>query len=347
MTERHETLFGLLGRLSLTEDRPPGGVRVEAEVHNFLSEVKVTQWYKNTEAETLTAKYYFPLDEAASVCAFQAEYEDGTVVDGIVREKGAAKREYLSAVKQGKSAQLLESLRPDIFLVSVGNIEPGASIKIKLTYVAPLKNEGKAARFLLPTHVALRYSPTPGSGLPAECSSRALPFTGMNISVKFFTKSQFTNITSPTHGMNPSLSIKSADKVCEATLQDMALDRDLVLLCQEENPHQPEACIELSTDGTMAGVVTFRPEIEFREVKREIIFLVDRSGSMNDMTWTGRTNMENAREALLLFLRSLPPHCSFNIVGFGSSFTPLFPVSRPYDDESLQEAVSYAASMQP
>jgi len=39
----------------------------------------------------------------------------------------------------------------------------------------------------------------------------------------------------------------------------------------------------------------------------------------------GGDRIEAAQAALLVFLKSLPPGCYFNIVGFGSSFALLFP----------------------
>ena len=41
-------------------------------------------------------------------------------------------------------------------------------------------------------------------------------------------------------------------------------------------------------------------------------FLLDRSGSMSG------SRIEKAREALILFLRSLPPGCMFSVVSFGT-----------------------------
>ena len=35
--------------------------------------------------------------------------------------------------------------------------------------------------------------------------------------------------------------------------------------------------------------------------------------------------IQSAQAALLVFLKSLPPGCYFNIVGFGSTFALLFP----------------------
>ena len=46
-------------------------------------------------------------------------------------------------------------------------------------------------------------------------------------------------------------------------------------------------------------------------------FLVDRSGSM------GGDRIEKAKEALALFIRSLPVGCHFSVISFGSKHTTL------------------------
>ncbi len=60
------------------------------------------------------------------------------------------------------------------------------------------------------------------------------------------------------------------------------------------------------------------PKAEYLDAERgKFVFLLDRSGSM-----TG-TKLELAKEALSLFLQSLPPHSEFQVLSFGSDFTYL------------------------
>ncbi|KAK1898759.1 von Willebrand factor A domain containing protein 5B1 [Dissostichus eleginoides] len=46
-------------------------------------------------------------------------------------------------------------------------------------------------------------------------------------------------------------------------------------------------------------------------------------------------------DAMVLILKSLQPGCLFNIIGFGSTFKPLFPTSQSYEEENLVQASEY------
>lgn len=62
------------------------------------------------------------------------------------------------------------------------------------------------------------------------------------------------------------------------------------------------------------------------------IFIVDRSGSM------GTKKMEMTKEALKLFIQSLPPGCMFEIISFGSQYEVLSPQRKGFsnDDETVK-----------
>ena len=90
-----------------------------------------------------------------------------------------------------------------------------------------------------------------------------------------------------------------------------------------------------------AVMASFFPEFKgnMKQVPCEFIFVVDRSGSMSGKY------IKEAAETLMLFLKSLPEACSFNIVGFGSRFKKLFPESVPYSQSNLDKAVAHTEEL--
>jgi hypothetical protein len=316
------------------------GVRAAVEVHDFIAEIKLSQCFHNAEKHPIEALYRFPVDEASSVCGFSATFDDGSVVNAHIREKDEAIREYREATQAGKQAQLLAEERPDIFSMTVGNLPPGGTAKVEITLVTTLKAEGPASRLLLPTSIAPRYTPLGADAVPPVPAS-ATVFYSLEVDVAFHTLSDIAAISSPTH---PGLAASHAGTTGQARLRGVAMDRDLVILCAEAEPHAPRACVELAPDGSAAGLVSLCPAVAFRDEPRDFVFVVDRSGSMGS-AFAGKTQVEWAGEALELFLRALPEDCRFNVVSFGSRFEALFPAPAPYSDETLAHAARLARGM--
>ena len=116
------------------------------------------------------------------------------------------------------------------------------------------------------------------------------------------------------------------------------MDRDVIITIEVSQPHEPRVWIE-EYNGSYAAMVTLFPHIEFRDVPVEVIFVVDRSGSMCGQ------RIADAKESLLLLLRALPVDCFFNIIGFGSSCDALFPISVKYDELYLSLATDHVRSL--
>ena len=64
----------------------------------------------------------------------------------------------------------------------------------------------------------------------------------------------------------------------------------------------------------------------------EYIFIIDRSGSMSG------ARMEKAKNALIFFLKSLPPNCTFNILSFGSSYQAMY--KTPQGSSMITQAIN-------
>ncbi|MFP5380232.1 MAG: VWA domain-containing protein, partial [Vicinamibacteria bacterium] len=118
-----------------------------------------------------------------------------------------------------------------------------------------------------------------------------------------------------------------------------ALDRDFVLTADASAFETPQAWVE-DRDGNRSIAVACAPRVTTSSSAADVVFVVDRSGSM-----TGEP-IDEVRNALQLCLRSLTSDCTFNIIGFGHQYTSLFSESRVYDQASLDEATRHVERIQ-
>jgi Ca-activated chloride channel family protein len=160
---------------------------------------------------------------------------------------------------------------------------------------------------------------------------------GLDLAVRLNMDAPIARVESPSHPV--SVSINGRDATVTLSQRDAALDRDFVLSVETAGLDVPHARVERDEDGGESIVVTFVPALGDAETAGEIVFLVDRSGSM-----AGQSIAE-VRNALQLCLRSMIPGCFFNIVGFGSRFERLFPESRAYDERSLEAASQHVSGL--
>src|SRR5256885_12397810 len=145
---------------------PLQGVSLRARVIDRVAEVTVEQKFGNPFSETIEAVYVFPLSGGSAVSRFEAQIGKRTV-RGRIEERAKARREYADALQQGKRAALLEQERDDVFTLQVGNITPGETIVVRLTYSErlPFFEDGRT-ELRLPLVVAPRY--VGGQELPRE-----------------------------------------------------------------------------------------------------------------------------------------------------------------------------------
>ena len=221
------------------------------------------------------------------------------------------------------------------------------------------------ARFNLPTVLTPRYVPSSDGGAPsAEAPTAEAALTAPSsipYSLDFeatVTSAGYSTppaVTSPCHKLDVS-STSGGGQVVKLS-QKYDFESDIVLIVHPPDGEQNKAfaVVEAGTDppslssqdrksSMMTGPVValnFTPAFDESSSQQcELLFVVDRSGSMEG------PYINAAREALLLFLKSIPTGCLFNVIGFGSTYECLFEKSVGYDQRSLDTATQHASSMQ-
>ena len=331
----------------ITSEREPiplTGVAIDADISNLSARVMVTQRFVNRETKPIEAVYLFPLDEGAAVCGFEA-LVDGTLVIGEVKEREDAFRLYDEAMESGHGAMLLDEERPDVFQASVGNLLPGAEAVLRITYVTELGVTGGDLRFTIPTTVSPRYAPTEDHAGVGRPDAQALnpprlwsvPY-GLDLKVALSMTGEIVRIDSPSHPI--SIGLNGGNATVTLSQRDTALDRDFVLNVHAPSFEAPQSRVEQGEDGAHAIAISFVPRLPEKVSPAEVIFLVDRSGSM------AGTSIAEVRTALEVCLRSMVSGCWFNIIGFGSTTDRLFETSREYNDATLSEASAYVSTLQ-
>jgi Ca-activated chloride channel family protein len=154
-----------LGALSTARGcLPLEALDVQARIDGLIARTTLTQTFVNAHAEPLEATYLFPLPDRAAVTRFRLEVA-GRVIEGELKERGEARREYQQAIDAGHRAALTEEERPGVFTMKVGNLPPGERAIVRLELVGPLPYSGGEATFRFPLVVAPRYIPgTPLAG---------------------------------------------------------------------------------------------------------------------------------------------------------------------------------------
>src|SRR5205823_7796146 len=99
-----------------------------------------------------------PLPDRAGVTRFIMEV-NGRVVEGEIKERQEARREYTEAIQAGHRAAITEEERPGVFTMRVGNLMPNEIATVHLEMTGPLPYDEGEATFRFPLVVAPRYIP--------------------------------------------------------------------------------------------------------------------------------------------------------------------------------------------
>lgn len=329
-------------------------IHTDVVVRGFTADVESSLIYYNGNNEPVETKFVFPMTDKSAVYKFEAHIEGRRIVAECM-ETNKAQTKYNKALSRGQTAMLMMEDRQsgDIFEIKLGNLPPYTEAKLTLAYVTELPVEPKGVVvFTLPAVLNPRYMPAGSSSAPTSVPDNAIVTHLSNIKKYAMTFSArvvgdyvIKSVTSP----KDKFTVEQPDGATCAIVtlaEPFNFDHDLTLGIQYEEIYRPQIIMEKGSsesEGILKEdvlMLNFFPNFDRAPtIKGEYVFMIDRSGSM------GGTRIRKASETLLLLIKSLPADSRFNIIGFGSTFKPLFDKSKKYDADSLRMAKIYQSKI--
>lgn len=333
-----------------TKYLPQIGLDTQATILSTNSRTTVSQTFVNpSSTEAIPEVFYsFPLYESSSIVGFTCRVGDN-VIKGTVKPKGKANEIYEEAKSKGRTAAILDQSvnAADVFSTRLGNVPAGGTVLIEITLIQELYQDAQTdgIRYTIPVTIAPRYGN--GSG-KSDAPKGVLVKTAIKVDIVMEKGSKIRNIRSPSHPIQVDLGRasdmpESTFESCYASVklrENVVIDEDFVLTVNADKHDLPFAFLEThpTLPNQQALMVSLVPKFSLPPDTSEIIFVIDRSGSMGD-------KIPTLRSALELFLKSLPLGVPFNIISFGSGYESLWPRSKVSSRESLGEALKHTNSV--
>lgn len=275
----------------------------------------------NPSADQLEAELIVPVPNGAAVRHFSIDGAGGETA-AILLPGPEARRLYQSIVSKMQDPGLLEFIGFNLIRSSVFPVSPNATQTLTLAYEQILTSDGDRIDYVLPRSDALA-----GSSV------------AWNIWTTIRSERPISAVYSPSHELQTSRSVERvtasvpADKAGPGTFRlSYLLEREglatTVLTYPDEEAGGGYFLV-------LAGLPEPEAEATRARQKREVIVVLDRSGSMRG------EKLEQARGAAIQVLEGLEPGEAFNIIDYSESVSMF--AERPVvkDGQSLADARAY------
>jgi len=333
---------------------------VNISINGLVARVSLMQEFKNEHSEWVEGVYVFPLPDKAAVDHMRLHIGD-RIIEGEIQEKDKARKEYEQAKLAGKKTSLVEQQRANLFTTSVANIGPGETVIVEIEYLEDVRYDDGTFSLRFPMTLTPRF--IPGQALPDRQGSGWAPDTSAVDDASLITPPMVSAsaghrvtlqatvnagmpleiIASRYHPVN----VHEASGRYVVTFPDgqVPMDHDFELLWRPVPSSAPRA---MAFSETINGEPHFLFMVMPPEagapvaapVPREMIFIIDTSGSMHGVS------IQQAKRALGRALDGLKTGDRFNVIEFNSYHHALFPTSVSADPSRIAAAKRFVRSLQ-
>jgi Ca-activated chloride channel family protein len=333
---------------------------VDLKISGLVARVSIRQTFRNEGSQWVEGIYVFPLPDRAAVDQMRLHIGD-RFIEGEIREKEQARKEYEEAKRSGKRTSLVQQQRANLFTTSVANVAPGELVVVEIEYLEDLRYEDGRFSIRVPMTLTPRY--IPGQALPDRQGSGWAPDTDRVTDASLITPPQITASKNHRIALTADINAGMPLEIIASRYHPVSvvenggrytvsldgsatvMDHDFELVWQPVPSAEPRAMAFTETiEGKPFHLLMVMPpdndEAPPVTVPRETIFIIDTSGSMHGVS------ISQAKRAVHLAIQALKPGDLFNVIEFNSHTTALFPHSMQASNLNVGSALSFVKQLQ-
>jgi len=288
---------------------------VDITIDDQVVTTHVDQVFYNPNDWTVEGTYIFPIPRDAAVTAFTL-WIDGQPVEGEVLNADEAREIYESIVREMRDPALLEYADQGAVRARIFPIQPGQERRIELTYTQALVADHGLVRYTYPLNTE-KFS--------------MQPLERVNISVDLRSSDPIRAVYSPSHPVAVNR-INDFHITAGYEAQNLLPDSDFTLyysLGETEAFHilsyrDPSEASD--PDGFFMLLLAPRPHAETQVVPKDVILVLDRSGSMEGEKFV------QAQEAAHYILDHLNAKDRFSLISFSTNISAFASSPRTIED---------------
>ena len=308
-------------------------------VNGLVGRAALTQTYVNDTEDWVEARYLYPLPPNAAVDRLELRIDERRIV-GEIQPKETARETFEAARDAGQVAGLVDQHRPNAFTTRVANVPPGARLSARIGFTVDVAFEDGRFRLRLPLVTPVRFHDTapllamdetgdwhiglaPVAPEAAELDQPrtvGAPINPVTLHVAIDAGLPVETVGSPTHKVDVTMT--EGHRFAVALAGPAHADRDFVLDWAPAPSDAPQlAAFTETKDGTQYGYVMVVPPpgAPGPVPARELVFVLDRSGSMHG------ASLAQAKTAMVRAIDALRPDDRFTVLVFDDRHQALFP----------------------
>jgi len=301
--------------------------RVEALVEDGLARTTLRQTFVNPQDRPLEAVYVFPLPEAAALVDV-AMVVDGKRLEGLLAERKRARRVYDDVVRTKRDPALVEQIGAGTFRLSVFPVVPHEETVVELSWIEQVPLTGGAYHYALP----LAAGPAAAQGEQ-----------DLTVVVRLRSSLSFARVSASREDaqvlrVGPGEALVSLERTRAAPGPDLVVTAEVAA---EETRLAVTTFRAGQGDGWFQVLVTPPPAGVDRRIPRDVILVLDTSGSM-----ASGDKIEQARRSALWLLEHLQAEDRVNVLRFSSDVQSFAPQPVAANEENLSRLAAFVAGFE-